>query len=72
MFDHQIPVNHNHAFSEVFRLLLRLASGLTRSVTQVFTLPRAEDYVAAMVAASRQRGEATCDWLASANTSPRN
>ena len=72
MFDQQIPLNHNDAFGEVFRLLLRHINRFMHTVRHVFTLPRAEDYVAAMVAASRQRGEATCDWLASANTCPRN
>jgi hypothetical protein len=72
MFDHPFPVPASPAYGEVFRLLRHRLETPVTAVRRAFTLPRADDYVAAMVSASRQRGEATFDWLASATACARN
>jgi len=69
MFDYQYPIDSSQAYRDVFRLLRGQLAKPVNAVTQVFTLPRADDYVEAMVTASRRRGEATFDWLASAKVS---
>ncbi|MEO8386677.1 MAG: hypothetical protein ABI583_15615 [Betaproteobacteria bacterium] len=69
MFDYQYPIDSSEAYANAFRVLRRKLETPARAVKHIFSLPGADDYVEAMVTASRQRGEATFDWLASAKVS---
>jgi hypothetical protein len=69
MFDYQHPIDSSSAYRDVFRFLRGQLEMPMKTVKSVFSLPHADDYVAAMVTASRQRGETKFDWLASAKVS---